>query len=246
MKATGMKRLATWAVVLAIASVPAGCRTMAPSFLNMGIAGNESPPSANRDTMSATREDMRKLISGTDIPFSRYLIRVSGKSFLVVPGASGEKQDGLSIKESKGGLLVSLPFDLARENGLHENTDTVPITGGRAFGGKVTVLPGIYEPAACLPSWVPEKATMTLGSTGKIEYSLTGTFRDDTEKLVSFIQIEKALRGATADVIGYFATVPQLKKLLDQIEAPDRENPDLAVLGSSGPNPFALVIVRRN
>lgn len=244
MRPTGIKRLTIITAILATGVLLGGCKTTMSSFLN----GNDSATVTNvsQEKMSATQEDMRKLISGSSVPFSRYLVRVSEKSFIAVPGVSGEKQNGLSIKELKGSLLVILPFDLAKEAGLLANTDTVPIVGGWAFGGKVAVLPGLYEPAPCFPAWIPKGVTMTLGSNGKIEYSLTGKFRDDTEKLVSFMEMQKALQGATADIIGHFTTVPQLKKLLDQMQMSERENPNLAVLNSSGSNPFALAIVRRN
>jgi len=243
MKMTGMKRLGVLTAILAAGILLGGCKTMMPSLTN-GV--DEMSATAAQEKMPATRQDMRKLISGSSVPFSKYLIRAAEKSFIVVPDVPADKQNGLGIKEHKGSLQVILPFDLAKEAGLLTNTDTVPIVGGWAFGGKVAVLPGLYEPAPCFPSWVPAGVTMALGNSGKIEYSLAGTFRNETEKLVSFMEMQKALQGATADVIDYFTTVPQLKKLLDQMQMSERGNPDLSVLSTSGPNPFALVILRRN
>lgn len=224
-----------------IAASFTGCKTM--SFLNVGTSESTEQDAITPDTMAATRDDMRKLISGSGAPFSKYLVKVAGKGYLVIPGAVG--QGNISIKPQGDNLLVTLPFDLAKEAGLVTNADIVPVAGGWCFGGKVAVMPGLYSPVVCTPSWLPAGVSMSIDGNGKLEFGLAKKFKSETERLVSYMEMTKLLEGASAEVVGYFATVPQLKKLLDRMGQDTRTNPDLSVLSATGADPFALVIVRR-
>lgn len=218
-----------------------GCKTM--SFLNVGMTESGEQETITPDTMAATRDDMRKLISGIGAPFSKYLVKVAGKGYLVIPGAID--QGSISIRPQGNNLLVTLPFDLAKEAGLVTNADLVPVAGGWCFGGKVAVMPGLYSPVVCTPSWLPAGVSMSVDGNGKLEFGLAKKFKSETERLVSYMEMTKLLEGATAEVIGYFATVPQLKKLLDRMGQENRSGPGLSVLDATGTDPFALVIVRR-
>jgi len=234
-------RLGFIMVIAAVAICLGGCKTMSSFMNNMT---NDEPAGATVDTMAATTEDMRKLISGNKVPFSKYLVKVGGKGYLVIPGKSG--QGDIVLKPQGENMLVTLPFDLAKEAGLVANTDMVPVTGGWGFGNKVAVVPGIYSPVACVPSWLPSGISMSIDASGKLDLALSGKFKSETEKLVSYMEMTKLLGGTSADVIGHFTTVPQLKKLLDQMKQDTRSDPDLSVLNATGANPFALVIVRRS
>ncbi|HOD76249.1 MAG TPA: hypothetical protein PKJ17_09490 [Syntrophorhabdaceae bacterium] len=193
--------------------------------------------------MAATRDDMRKLISGNGAPFSKYLVKVAGKGYLVIPGTVD--QGNISIRPQGDNLLVTLPFDLAKEAGLVTNADIVPVAGGWCFGGKVAVMPGLYSPVVCTPTWLPAGVSVSVDSNGKLEFGLAKKFKSETERLVSYMEMTKLLEGASGEVMGYFSTVPQLKKLLDRMGQDARSDPGLSVLNATGADPFALVIVRR-
>jgi len=235
---TGLGLLLVMAVIAASLT---GCKTM--SFLNVGMSESGEQEAITPDTMAATRDDMRKLISGNGTPFSKYLVKVAGKGYLVIPGAVD--QGNISIKPQGDNLLVTLPFDLAKEAGLVTNADVVPVAGGWCFGNKVAVMPGLYSLVVCTPTWLPAGVSMSIDGNGKLEFGLAKKFKNETERLVSYMEMTKLLEGASAEVIGYFATVPQLKKLLDRMGQDARSDPDLSVLNATGANPFALVIVRR-
>lgn len=238
---TGGIRLGVILLVVAVIMLLGGCKTM--SFMNSMMNGAPQEMAATQDNMAATREDMKKLISGSKTPFSKYLVKVAGKGYIVATGTEGG--DNISIKPQGDNVLVTLPFDLAKEAGLVVNADIVPVQGGWGFGNKVAVIPGIYSPVACTPSWLPAGISMAVDPSGKLDFALAGNFKNETERLVSYMEMTRLLDGATADVIGYFTTVPQLKKLLDQMKQDSRSDPDLTVLNATGANPFALAIVRR-
>ncbi|HOC45200.1 MAG TPA: hypothetical protein PKM26_01220, partial [Syntrophorhabdaceae bacterium] len=64
-----MKRLGVLTAILAAGILLGGCKTMMPSLTN-GV--DEMSATAAQEKMPATRQDMRKLISGSSVPFSKY------------------------------------------------------------------------------------------------------------------------------------------------------------------------------